>query len=114
MFFALLCLSHIYINCLWMFQTTFHFSLQLRDYRAEFSQWWTKEMRSIKLPAHSSVFDYYLDPQTRRFLPWTEKIPSFHMEPDKPLQVIGVISYGTESFWRPRKVVFFFFQRVFF
>lgn len=83
-----------------------HVSLQLHDYRAEFSQWWTKEMKSIKLPAHGSVFDYYLDPQSRRFLPWTEKIPSFHMEPDKSLQVIELLSHGAESFLNQRKTIF--------
>lgn len=80
--------------------------LQLHDYRAEFSQWWTKEMKSIKLPAYGSVFDYYLDPQTRRFLPWTDKIPSFYMEPDKPLQVIGMISYAAKGFCSPEKSFF--------
>ncbi|GAA6066506.1 dynein axonemal heavy chain 11 isoform X1, partial [Tachysurus ichikawai] len=82
--------TYFVFACIWAFGGA-TYQDQLRDYRAEFSQWWTKEMRSIKLPAHGSVFDYYLDPQTRRFLPWAEKIPSFHMEPDKPLQVFGVI-----------------------
>ncbi|XP_035386791.1 dynein heavy chain 11, axonemal isoform X1 [Electrophorus electricus] len=63
---------------------------QLRDYRAEFSEWWTKEMKSIKLPAHGSVFDHYLDPRTRRFSPWADKIPAFHMEPDTPVQAVWV------------------------
>ncbi|XP_076826869.1 dynein axonemal heavy chain 11 [Brachyhypopomus gauderio] len=63
---------------------------QLHDYRAEFSKWWTKEMKTIKLPAHGSVFDYYLDPCTRRFLPWADKIPPLHMEPDTPVQAAWV------------------------
>lgn len=84
-----------------------YISLQLNDSRDDFSQWWTKEMRSIKLPPHGSVFDYYLDPKTRRFLPWTDKIPSFHLEPDKPLQVTRVMSYGRKSFWSPIKVFSF-------
>lgn len=88
-----------------------HISLQLRDYRAEFSQWWTKEIRSIKLPAHGSVFDYYLDPQTRRFLPWADKIPSFYMDADQPLQVIEVI-WHKKSFGVQEK--FFFLLKVFF
>ncbi|XP_058249288.1 dynein axonemal heavy chain 11 [Hemibagrus wyckioides] len=81
--------TYFVFACIWAFGGA-TYQDQLCDYRAEFSQWWTKEMRSIKLPAHGSVFDYYLDPQTRRFLPWTEKIPSFHMEPDKPLQAVLV------------------------
>ncbi|XP_053483492.1 dynein axonemal heavy chain 11 isoform X4 [Ictalurus furcatus] len=81
--------TYFVFACIWAFGGA-TYQDQLRDYRAEFSQWWTKEMRSIKLPAHGSVFDYYLDPQTRRFSPWTDKIQSFHMEPDKPLQAVMV------------------------
>ena len=75
-------------KCWWKLVDVFvRVSLKARDYRAEFSQWWVKEMKSVKLPAHGSVFDFYLDPQTRRFTPWSDKVPSFQMEPDVPLQV---------------------------
>lgn len=60
---------------------------QLYDYRMEFSQWWTKEMKTVKLPGQGTVFDYYLDPLTRRFLPWSDTVPPFEMVPDTPLQV---------------------------
>ena len=62
-------------------------SPQLCDYRAEFSQWWVKEMKAVKLPAQGTVFDYFLDPVTRRFLPWSHRVPVFHTEPHTPLQV---------------------------
>ncbi|XP_072536739.1 dynein axonemal heavy chain 11 [Salminus brasiliensis] len=75
--------------CIWAFGGA-TYQDQLRDYRAEFSQWWIKEMKSVKLPAHATVFDFYLDPQTRRFVPWAEKVPSFQMEPDTPLQAVLV------------------------
>ncbi|XP_061574307.1 dynein axonemal heavy chain 11 [Cololabis saira] len=63
---------------------------QLRDYRAEFSQWWTKEMKTVKLPTQGTVFDYYLDHETRRFLPWGESVPQFEMETCPPLQAVVV------------------------
>lgn len=66
---------------------SFFFSLQLCDYRLEFSQWWTKEMKTVKLPAQGTVFDYYLEPQSRKFLPWSDLVPPFEMEPQTPLQV---------------------------
>ncbi|XP_034030917.1 dynein heavy chain 11, axonemal [Thalassophryne amazonica] len=59
---------------------------QLHDYRVEFSQWWSREMKAVKLPAHGTVFDYYLDVQTRRFLPWTDSVPPFEMDPCIPSQ----------------------------
>ncbi|TMS10512.1 Dynein heavy chain 11, axonemal [Larimichthys crocea] len=63
---------------------------QLYDYQVEFSQWWTKEMKTVKLPAQGTVFDYYLDPQTRRFLPWGDTVPLFEMETCTPLQAVLV------------------------
>lgn len=44
-------------------------------------------MNTVKLPTQGTVFDYYLDLQTRRFLPWSETVPVFDMEPSTPLQV---------------------------
>ncbi|XP_069077648.1 dynein axonemal heavy chain 11-like [Pleurodeles waltl] len=66
------------------------FQDQLIDYRMEFSRWWTKEMRTIKFPSQGTVFDYFIDPETNKFTPWSEKIPDFEMEPDVPLQTILV------------------------
>ncbi|XP_035799351.2 dynein axonemal heavy chain 11 [Amphiprion ocellaris] len=63
---------------------------QLHDYRVEFSQWWTKEMKTVKLPAQGTVFDYYLDHQTRRFLPWSDTVPPFEMDVCTPLQAVLV------------------------
>ncbi|KAM4600952.1 dynein axonemal heavy chain 11 [Polymixia lowei] len=71
--------------CIWAFGGALYQD-QLYDYRVEFSQWWTKEMKTVKLPAQGTVFDYYLDPLTRRFLPWSDTVPAFQTEPDAPLQ----------------------------
>ncbi|XP_023680034.2 dynein axonemal heavy chain 11 isoform X2 [Paramormyrops kingsleyae] len=68
---------------------------QLHDYRAEFSQWWTKEMKSVKFPAQGTVFDYYIDPVTKKFLPWNDKVPKFEMEAKTPLQDVLVHTVET-------------------
>ncbi|XP_071372237.1 dynein axonemal heavy chain 11 isoform X2 [Centroberyx affinis] len=75
--------------CIWAFGGALYQD-QLYDYRVEFSQWWTKEMKAVKLPAQGTVFDYYLDPVTRRFLPWSDTVPPFEMEPCMPLQAVLV------------------------
>uniref|UniRef100_A0A8B9HXB2 Dynein, axonemal, heavy chain 11 n=1 Tax=Astyanax mexicanus TaxID=7994 RepID=A0A8B9HXB2_ASTMX len=80
--------------CIWAFGGATHQD-QLRDYRAEFSQWWVKEMKSVKLPAHATVFDFYLDPQTRRFVPWAERVPGFQLEADALLQGVLVPTVET-------------------
>lgn len=61
--------------------------LQLNDYRAEFSRWWSKEMRAVKFPSQGTVFDYFIDSETKKFTPWSEKMEPFELEPDVPLQV---------------------------
>ncbi|XP_071325394.1 dynein axonemal heavy chain 11 isoform X2 [Trachinotus anak] len=75
--------------CIWAFGGAMYQD-QLCDYRVEFSQWWTKEMKTVKLPAQGTVFDYYLDPQTKRFLPWSDTVPPFEMETCTPLQAVLV------------------------
>uniref|UniRef100_UPI0037E727D7 dynein axonemal heavy chain 11 n=1 Tax=Semicossyphus pulcher TaxID=241346 RepID=UPI0037E727D7 len=75
--------------CIWAFGGALYQD-QLYDYRVEFSQWWTKEMKTVKLPAQGTVFDYYLDPQTKRFVPWSETVPTFEMETNTPLQAVLV------------------------
>ncbi|XP_038653360.1 dynein heavy chain 11, axonemal-like isoform X2 [Scyliorhinus canicula] len=75
--------------CIWAFGGAVYQD-QLVDYRVEFSHWWCKEMKAVKLPSQGTVFDYYLDPETKKFIPWSEKIPAFEMEADSPLQAVLV------------------------
>lgn len=53
----------------------------------EFSRWWVNEFKTIKFPSQGTIFDYYIDPDTKKFLPWTDKVPAFELDPDVPLQV---------------------------
>ncbi|XP_056405417.1 dynein axonemal heavy chain 9 [Hyla sarda] len=62
------------------------FQDQLIDYRVEFSKWWTTEFKTIKFPSQGTVFDYYIDPETKKFEPWSKLIPKFEFDPDMPLQ----------------------------
>ncbi|XP_059524579.1 dynein axonemal heavy chain 9 [Myotis daubentonii] len=59
---------------------------QLVDYRAEFSKWWLAEFKTIKFPSQGTVFDYYIDPETKKFEPWSTLIPQFEFDPEMPLQ----------------------------
>ena len=65
---------------------------QLVDHRVEFSKWWVAEFKTIKYPAQGTVFDYFIDPETKLFTPWSEKIPKFELDPDIPLQVLLPLS----------------------
>ncbi|XP_014668470.1 PREDICTED: LOW QUALITY PROTEIN: dynein beta chain, ciliary-like [Priapulus caudatus] len=71
--------------CVWAFGGSM-FQDQLVDYRVEFSKWWTSDFKTVKFPSQGTVFDYYIDPETKKFAPWTEKVPKFELDPDVPLQ----------------------------
>lgn len=45
-------------------------------------------MRAVKFPSQGTVFDYFIDPETKKFTPWSEKMLPFEIEPDLPLQVL--------------------------
>ena len=57
------------------------------DYRVEFTKWWTTEFKTIKFPHQGTVFDYFIDPETKKFEPWSKKTEKFELDPDMPLQV---------------------------
>lgn len=75
--------------CVWAFGSAM-FQDQTIDYRVEFSKWWVNEFKSVKFPAGGTVFDYYIDVETKQFTSWTETLPRFEMDSDVPLQAVLV------------------------
>ncbi|CAF0886754.1 unnamed protein product, partial [Adineta ricciae] len=73
--------------CIWAMGASL-FQDQLIDHRVEFSRWWTLEFKAVKFPttAHTTVFDYYIDSETKKFELWSKKVPKFELDPDIPLQ----------------------------
>ncbi|BFZ02963.1 hypothetical protein BsWGS_06002 [Bradybaena similaris] len=71
--------------CVWAFGGAM-FQDQLVDHRVEFTKWWVTDFKTIKFPSAGTVFDYYIDPETKKFEPWTKKVPRFEYDPDIPLQ----------------------------
>ncbi|XP_061501815.1 dynein beta chain, ciliary isoform X1 [Anopheles gambiae] len=59
---------------------------QLVDWRTEFHKWWINEFKAIRFPPGGTIFSYYIDPETKKFNPWTELVPSFELDTDIPLQ----------------------------
>uniref|UniRef100_A0AAR2IP24 Dynein heavy chain 9, axonemal n=1 Tax=Pygocentrus nattereri TaxID=42514 RepID=A0AAR2IP24_PYGNA len=88
------------------------FQDQLVDYRVEFSKWWVTEFKTIKFPSQGTVFDYYIDPETKKFEPWSKMVPKFEMDPDVPLQACLVhttetirVSYFMERLLERRRPI---------
>ncbi|NXC68138.1 DYH17 protein, partial [Anhinga anhinga] len=80
--------------CAWAFGGAM-FQDQLVDYRVEFSKWWVNEFKTIKFPSQGTIFDYYIDPETKKFMLWTEKVPKFKLDPEVPLQASMVHTMET-------------------
>ncbi|XP_067860662.1 dynein axonemal heavy chain 17-like [Heptranchias perlo] len=80
--------------CVWGFGGSM-FQDQLVDYRVEFSKWWVNEFKSVKFPSQGTVFDYYIDSETKRFMSWSEKVPPFELDSDSPLQ--AALVHTTET-----------------
>ncbi|XP_037911922.1 dynein beta chain, ciliary-like [Hermetia illucens] len=70
---------------IWGFGSTL-FQDQIIDWRNEFNKWWLNEFKTIKFPAGGNVFNFYVDQETKKFLPWTNLVPTFELDPDIPLQ----------------------------
>ena len=60
--------------------------MQLTDHRVDFTKWWVTEFKTIKFPSAGTVFDYYIDPESKKFEPWTMRVPKFELDPEVPLQ----------------------------
>lgn len=63
------------------------FQDQLVDWRNEFNKWWINEFKTVKFPSAGTVFHYYIDQETKKFCPWTDKVVPYEFDPDIPLQV---------------------------
>ncbi|XP_076261923.1 dynein heavy chain at 93AB isoform X2 [Rhynchophorus ferrugineus] len=75
--------------CIWAFGSAM-FQEQTTDYRVEFTKWWVNEFKTVKFPSTGTVFDYFIDDETKQFVPWSEKLSRFELDPDTPLQAVLV------------------------
>ncbi|NXE96762.1 DYH17 protein, partial [Menura novaehollandiae] len=80
--------------CAWAFGGAL-FQDQLVDHRQQFSKWWLTEFKTIKFPNQGTIFDYYIDPETKKFNPWDERVPQFELDPEVPLQ--AAVVHTTET-----------------
>ncbi|XP_046391607.1 dynein beta chain, ciliary-like [Ischnura elegans] len=83
--------------CVWAFGAA-TYQDQLVDYRVEFSKWWVNEFKAVKFPSQGTVFGYYIDRETKKFLPWTDMVSHFELDPDLPLQATLVPTSETTCY----------------
>lgn len=77
--------------CVWAFGGAL-FQDQLVDHRVEFSKWWAIEFKAVKFPSQGTVFDYYIEAESRKFCHWAEMSQDnkFEFDPEQPLQATMV------------------------
>jgi len=75
--------------CVWAFGSAL-FQDQITDHRVEFSKWWVNEFKAIKFPNQGTIFEYFIDPETKKFEPWTKLIQKFSLDAELPLQSVLV------------------------
>nr|CAH7754609.1 unnamed protein product [Callosobruchus chinensis] len=75
-----------FVFCIvWAFGSAL-FQDQIIDWRNEFSKWFTNEFKAVKFPVGGNVFSYYIEEESKRFLPWADLVPEFELDGDIPLQ----------------------------
>ncbi|ODN03963.1 Dynein beta chain, ciliary [Orchesella cincta] len=59
---------------------------QILDHRLDFSKWFQSEFRSVKFPQGGTVFDYFIDQESKELKTWSKIVQPFELDPDIPLQ----------------------------
>jgi dynein heavy chain len=71
------------------------FQDQMVDYRVEFSKWWMNEFKTAKIPSTGTIFDYFVDHESKKFMPWTDQLKKYEHDPEMPLQSVLVPTVET-------------------
>ncbi|CAF0866110.1 unnamed protein product, partial [Didymodactylos carnosus] len=77
------------------------FQDQLIDYRIEFSKWFIHEFKTIKFPTQGNIFDYSIEPQSKKLESWSKSVEEVSFDVDLPVQsqLVPTIETTRLSFW---------------
>mmetsp|Transcript_10755 Transcript_10755/g.40251 ORF Transcript_10755/g.40251 Transcript_10755/m.40251 type:complete len:4525 (-) Transcript_10755:51-13625(-) len=68
------------------------------DYRKQFDKWWRMTWRNqVKFPDGATVFDFFLDSETKKFERWTNRVDKFEFDPELSLANMMVPTEETTS-----------------
>ena len=67
------------------------------DFRKNFSAYWKGKWTAIKLPSKGSVFDYFIDRQSQKFVPWSQVVPQIDYVSTTPMDAVTVPTGETAS-----------------
>jgi dynein heavy chain len=98
-------IESMFVYCsVWAFGSTLCTLDDGHDYRKLFSDWWRETFRDIKFPSRDTVFDYWLDPDTMTFEPWTKSPYFYSVNYDSRITLMNQVTVPTPelcsiSFW---------------
>lgn len=70
---------------IWGFGSTLYHD-QLIDWRNEFNRFWHQEFKNVRFPYDGNIFNYFIDPKSGTFRPWSDLVTEFVLDVDVPLQ----------------------------
>lgn len=50
------------------------------DYKKNFSNWWKQKWKTIKFPGKGTIFDYYVDYDSSKFVEWSEQVKPYEFD----------------------------------
>jgi dynein heavy chain len=91
--------------CVWAFGGAL-FKDQLVDWREEFSKWWITEFKTVRFPPQGNVFDYWIRAADKKFVSWSERVPDFEYDSEKPVSSAMVHTAETTrvKFWMDKLI----------
>eukprot|EP00102_Acyrthosiphon_pisum_P022411 XP_016659621.1 PREDICTED: dynein beta chain, ciliary-like [Acyrthosiphon pisum] len=88
--------TYFVFACLWVFGSAI-FPDQLIDWRVEFSKWWLSGFKTITISSSGSVLNYFIDPEPKQFIPWSNRVSYFELVPDTRLQSFNLTMAGVPA-----------------
>lgn len=70
---------------IWGFGSTLYQD-QLIDWRNEFNRFWHQEFKNVRFPYDGNIFNYFIDPKSSNFRPWSDLVSEFVLDGEIPLQ----------------------------
>jgi dynein heavy chain, axonemal len=67
------------------------------NYRKNFDKWWKQQWTSVKLPGKGTVYDYFVNPKTQKFQPWSELVVDVAYDSKTPMSTVFVPTAETSS-----------------
>jgi len=67
------------------------------DMRKNFSSWWKSKWTRVKLPTKGTIYDFFVDKATFKYVPWSSIVPTISYDSTTPMDAVTVPTGETMS-----------------